>query len=72
MGDFDSFFKKNKWTIIFVAAGLLFLVMSFTIGFWRTLLTIIIIGALFFIGKLMDEGGFMRVKEFFRSLFKKE
>ena len=43
----------------------------FTIGFWKTLLLFVIVGAAFFIGTLLDEGGRGRVGDFFRSLFTK-
>jgi len=64
-----GFFKKYQWRILGVVFALIFTVLVFTINFWRTLLLFAIVGAAYFIGTLMDEGGRERVGEFFRTLF---
>ena len=52
--------------------GVLVAVLFLLIGFWRTLLLTAIVGAAYFIGTLLDEGGRTRVKEFFCGLFQKK
>lgn len=69
--DIMDFFKKYKWRIIAVTVGVIFTALIFTIGFWRTLLLLVIVGIAYFIGTLLDEGGRERVKAFFRGLFHK-
>ena len=69
--NFMEFFKQYKWRIIAVAFGILFTVLCFTINFWRTLLLFAIVGAAYFIGLLLDQGGRERVAEYFRTLFHK-
>ncbi len=69
--DFMEFFRKYKWRVIGVALGVVFAALIFTIGFWRTLLLLVIVGIAFFIGTLLDEGGRERVGDFFRGLFHK-
>ncbi len=70
MNDFFAFCRLYKWRILSVCCGILFAILIFTIGFWRTLLLFAIVGIAYFIGTLLDEGGRGRVKEFFLGLFK--
>ena len=51
--------------------GLVFCILVFVINFWRTLFLFAVVAAFYFIGTLLDEGGFARVQEFFSRLFKK-
>lgn len=68
---FGDFFRKNKWTILLVLGGLVFTILSFTIGFWRTLLLCVILAICSLLGYLLDRGGRENVKAFFSSLFKR-
>lgn len=70
MNDFFAFCRLYKWRILSVCFGILFTILIFTIGFWRTLLLFTIVGAAYFFGTLLDEGGRTRVKEFFTGLFR--
>lgn len=71
MDDFKAFFQQYKWRIIAVCAGVVLSILFFTIGFWRTLLLLVIVAACYFIGMLLDAGDRGRVKDAFDTLFKK-
>lgn len=71
MNEFMEFLKKYKWRVVFAVFGLLFTILIFTIGFWRTLVLFLIVGAAFFIGMLMDHGGRGNVAAFFSRIFKR-
>lgn len=66
---FRQFLLAHKWTILSVLAGLVIVILIFTINFWRTLLLLAIVALCFLIGTLLDQGGTQRVKAFFRELF---
>ncbi len=69
MNNLFAFLRLYKWRIISVCIGILFTVLIFTIGFWRTLLISAIVSAAYFIGTIMDQSGRTGVAEFFRRLF---
>lgn len=71
MNEFFAFLRLYKWRIISVCFGILFAILIFTIGFWRTLLLFAIVGAAYFIGTLLDEGGRARLKDFLGGIFRK-
>ena len=72
MNGFLEFVKNHKFTVLFVALGLILSILFFTIGFWRTLLLLVILGLCFLIGYLLDQGGPDSIKEFFTKLFSKK
>ena len=72
MNGFLEFVKNHKFTVLFVAIGLVLTILFFTIGFWRTLLLLVILGLCFLIGYLLDQGGPDGIKEFFTKLFSKK
>ena len=72
MNGFLEFVKNHKFTVLFVALGLVLTILFFTIGFWRTLLLLVILGLCFLIGYLLDQGGPDGIKEFFTKLFSKK
>jgi uncharacterized membrane protein len=72
MNGFLEFVKNHKFTVLFVAIGLVLTILFFTIGFWRTLLLLVILGLCFLIGYLLDQGGPDSIKEFFTKLFSKK
>ena len=67
-----EFVTNHKFTVLFVAIGLVLTILFFTIGFWRTLLLLVILGLCFLIGYLLDQGGPDSIKEFFTKLFSKK
>ena len=69
-GSFLEFVKEHKFTILLVLIGLILSILFFTIGFWRTILLILILALCFFMGFLLDKGGLEGMKEFFNKLFK--
>lgn len=71
MEDFMAFCKQYKWRILGVAIGLLFCILVFTIGFWRTLLLSLVVSVCFYFGALLDKGGRNQLAEFFARLFRK-
>ena len=72
MNAFLEFVKSHKFTVLFVALGLVLAILFFTIGFWRTLLLLVILALCFLIGYLLDQGGTDGIKEFFNKLFTKK
>ena len=44
----------HKWACIFGAAGIVYVLLWFEIGFWRTILLTIAAGICIFIGTLID------------------
>jgi len=72
MNAFLEFVKSHKFTVLLVLVGLLLTILFFTIGFWRTLLLLVILTLCFFIGYLLDQSGPEGVKEFFSKLFSKK
>ena len=72
MNAFLEFVKTHKFTVLFVALGLVLAILFFTSGFWRTLLLLVILALCFLIGYLLDQGGPEGIKEFFTKLFSKK
>lgn len=71
-GTFMEFFKAHKFTILLVLFGLILTILFFTIGFWRTILLILILALCLFAGILLDKGGAEGFRDFFRKLFSKD
>ena len=67
---FQEFLKKYKFTIMLSLLGLILAVLFFTIGFWRTLLLLVILALCFLIGYLLDQSGPEGVKNFIQKIFK--
>ncbi|MDD4312415.1 MAG: DUF2273 domain-containing protein [Eubacteriales bacterium] len=72
MNAFLEFVKRHKFTVLFVSLGLVLAILFFTIGFWRTLLLLVILALCFLIGYLLDQSGPDGIKEFFSKLFSKK
>lgn len=70
--DFSEFLKKYKWTVLCVIAGILLTILLLTIGFWKTLLLLIVVALCFAIGYILDRGEWTSVKTYFRNLFHKD
>ncbi|MEG1559444.1 MAG: DUF2273 domain-containing protein [Clostridia bacterium] len=68
---FRDFFIRYRWTILLVVLGVIFVVLIFTINFWRTLLVFLVLGLCALFGMLLDKDGSDGVKEFFRRIFRK-
>ncbi|MBQ9624497.1 MAG: DUF2273 domain-containing protein [Clostridia bacterium] len=58
-----EFLEKYKYSIIGGAAGLILVILFFTVGFWKTLLGLVIIGVCAIIGLSKDNN--VNVKEYF-------
>ena len=72
MDAFLEFIKKHKFTVLLVLIGLVLTILFFTIGFWRTLLLILILAICFLIGYLLDQGGPEGFRDFFKKLFSRD
>lgn len=72
MDRFIKFCKENKWATVLGAVGLLVTILLFSIGFFRTLILVAVVGGCFYIGYLLDKGGVDAVKRFFKNLFSKK
>ena len=71
MNAFLEFVKNHKFTVLFVLLGLILSILLFTIGFWRTILLILILALCFLVGYLLDQSGPDGIKNFFNKLFTK-
>lgn len=71
MDKFKVFCSEHRWTVTLVAAGLVFAILFMTIGFWRTLLLVVLVGIAFLLGMLLDRNGTEGVRAFFSKLFSK-
>ena len=69
---FLEFLKKYKFTILLCLIGLIFVILFFTIGFWRTLLLMVILALCFLVGYLLDQSGPDGLKNFVNKLFSKK
>lgn len=65
----QSFFRQNKWAVLLALAGLVLMILFFTVGFFKTIIVLTVVAFCFFIGGLMDKGGIEEVKNFFKRLF---
>ena len=72
MNAFLEFVKTHKFTVLLVLIGLVLSILFFTIGFWRTLLLLVILALCFLVGYLLDQGGPDGIKAFFNKLFSKK
>lgn len=72
MEKFREFCRAHKFAILFAAIGLLLAILFMTIGFWRTLLLLVLIAVCFFLGFLLDQNGFAGLKVFFDKLFSRK
>lgn len=71
MDRLTEFYKEHKWAVILVACGLVLAVLLMTIGFWRTILLLVLVGIALLLGVLLDRNGTDGVKAFFTNLFSK-
>ena len=69
---FLDFLKKYKFTILLCLIGLILVILFFTIGFWRTLLLMVILALCFLVGYLLDQSGPDGLKNFVNKLFSKK
>lgn len=72
MNAFLEFIKQHKFTVLLVLVGLVLTILFFTIGFWRTLLLMLILAICFLIGYLLDQGGPEGIRSFFQRLFTRD
>ena len=72
MNAFLEFIKTHKFTVLLVLVGLILSILFFTIGFWRTILLILILALCFLIGYLLDQSGPEGIRNFFNKLFTKD
>lgn len=68
---FSEFFKAHRFAVIWAVVGIIICVLILTINFWRTLLVCAVVGICFFLGNLMDKGGWDMVKAFFDRVLPK-
>lgn len=68
---FLEFLKKYKFTLLLCLLGLILAILFFTIGFWRTMLLLVILALCFLVGYLLDQSGPDGVKNFINKIFKK-
>lgn len=65
-------FQEHRWLSVCVLGALVLGLLLLTIGFFRTLLLLVLVGAAGGIGYLLDKGGWSEVQAFFRNLFGKK
>ncbi len=63
--------STRRWTVILIVLSIVIGVLILTINFWRTLLLVILVAVSYFIGSMMDKGGWEMVKTFFERILQK-
>ena len=63
-------FAKHQWTVLLVVFGIVFTILLLTIGFFKTLLLILVVGVCMYIGIQLDKKD-SSVKDFFKKIFSK-
>ncbi len=69
--DVIEFIKQHKHAVILTSLGLLTAILMLTIGFFSTLLIILLSAVCFLYGWLLDKYGFSGANEVIRDFFKK-
>lgn len=73
--DILAFISQNKCKVFLTLLGLVAAILMLTIGFFRTLLIILLTGICFCYGYLIDKFGFAgankAIAEFFKKLFRR-
>lgn len=72
MEELKALFKQYKWRVIGVAAGIVLAFLLFTIGFWRTLLLVVLVALCYIIGRHLDNGGKEELDKAIGRLFSKK
>lgn len=72
MSKFFAFVASHKWTLLLTIGSAVILTLLLTIGFWKTLLIVSLIGIAFFVGFFADKYGFSWFKEQLSKLFDKK
>ena len=68
----QEFFNQHKWTVILAVSGLVLAVLLLTLGFWKTLLLLVLVALFTAVGMVLDRDGGAAAKETVRNLFHKE
>lgn len=68
MEQLRTFVAAHKWTVCCTALGFLLALLLLTIGFWRTLLIVAVVGCSFWLGWLLDRSGPEGVKALVNKL----
>lgn len=71
MDKLREFIKEYRWTVICVAAGFVFAILLFTIGFFKTLLLMAVVGICAVLGLTLDREGVDGVKALYNKIFHK-
>lgn len=72
MSKFFNFITSHKWTVLLTAGSAIVITLLLTIGFWKTLLIVSLLGIAFFVGFFADKYGFSWFKDQFSKLFDKK
>ena len=76
LANIQAFFVKHKNKIILTLIGLVTAILMLSIGFFRTLLIVLLAGAGFLYGYMLDRFGFAGtnrvIRDFFKRLFTKQ
>ncbi len=72
MEELKAFLKEYKWRVIGIAAGIVLAMLLFSIGFWRTLLLLVLVAVCYIIGRHLDNGGKEELDKAIGRLFSKK
>ena len=72
MEQFLAFCKEHRFAILLTVIGLVIAIFLMTIGFWRTILLVFVVGLFLVLGVLLDKNGPEGVRDFFSKLFSKK
>lgn len=65
-------FQEHRWACLCVLGALIVGIMILALGFWQTVLLLVLVGAAGGMGYLLDKGGWPEVSRFFSQLFGKK
>lgn len=69
MDKLREFINQYRWTVLCVVAGLVFTLLLFTIGFFRTLLLLAVVAVCFLLGLTLDRSGVDGLKALVQKVF---
>lgn len=65
-----EFLRKHRGAVLGAVVGLVMCILWFTVGFWRTLLALVIIAVFALLGSVLSKSGWRGIMRFLDKIFK--